>query len=72
MLIFIVFNAIKIHFRPIISYFSPFFGHTLPNVTISESNPMVLQKYVLVLWLYLSFSVENESRNLIFDQFPVC
>ena len=38
----------------------------------SESNPMVLQKYVLVLWLYLSFSVENESRNLIFDQFPVC
>ena len=41
-------------------------------MAISESNPMVLQKYVLVLWLYLSFSVENESRNLIFDQFPVC
>ena len=44
----------------------------LNNVAISESNPMVLQKYALVLWLYLSFSVENESRNLIFDQFPVC
>ena len=41
-------------------------------MAISESNPMVLQKYVLVLWLYLSFSVENESRNLIFDQIPVC
>ena len=41
-------------------------------MAISESNPMVLQKYALVLWLYLSFSVENESRNLIFDQFPVC
>ena len=41
-------------------------------MAISESNPMVLQKYVLVLWLYLSFSVENESRNLIFNQFPVC
>ena len=41
-------------------------------MAISESNPMVLQKYILVLWLYLSFSVENESRNLIFDQFPVC
>ena len=41
-------------------------------MAISESNPMVLQKYVLVLWLYLSFSVENKSRNLIFDQFPVC
>ena len=41
-------------------------------MAISESNPMVLQKYVLVLWLYLSFSVENESRNLVFDQFPVC
>ena len=41
-------------------------------MAISESNPMVLQKYVLVLWLYLSFSVENESRNLIFDHFPVC
>ena len=41
-------------------------------MAFSESNPMVLQKYVLVLWLYLSFSVENESRNLIFDQFPVC
>ena len=41
-------------------------------MAISESNPMVLQKYVLVLWLYLSFSVENESRNIIFDQFPVC
>ena len=41
-------------------------------MAISESNPMVLQKYVLVLWLYLSFSVENESRNSIFDQFPVC
>ena len=41
-------------------------------MAISESNPMVLQKYVLVLWLYLSFSVENESRNLISDQFPVC
>ena len=41
-------------------------------MAISESNPMVLHKYVLVLWLYLSFSVENESRNLIFNQFPVC
>ena len=41
-------------------------------MAISESNPMVLQKYVLVLWLYLSFSVEKESRNLIFNQFPVC
>ena len=38
-------------------------------MVISQSNPMVLQ---IVLWLYLSFSVENESRNLIFDQFPVC
>ena len=41
-------------------------------MAISESNPMVLQKYVLVLWLYFFFAVENESRNLIFDQFPVC
>ena len=38
-------------------------------MAISESNPMVLQKYVLVLWLYLSFSVENESRNLILINF---
>ena len=49
--------------------FSYFYLNPDKCVAISESNPMVLQKYVLVLWLYLSFSVENESRNLILINF---